>query len=282
MMGWPAAVTPSALVTYMQRVETRALRRFAMTCSTEARVHPVHVTVVALFIGYLLTGCGTSGSTREAPSTTSPSAATPPPDAVVVKVGVTQITGATYDHWMAIGAATVELPKPTGPIPQPVEYAPPEFAACIAHLRINAPKSMTTGQLRARCKTTYEGIQRRILNFLITGYWLRGAAAEQHISITEAAVRKRFEEERRDYLSPAAFHRLQDASRQTVSDLMFAVETRMLSGKLVERFTAAHGRAKSEQSTVIAFNNALRRKWTPKTNCEPSYVIPDCAQERRR
>jgi hypothetical protein len=250
-----------------------------MTHSREARLHRVSVTLLVLFVGYLLTGCGTNGSKREAPSTASPSAAAPPPDAVVVKVGVTPITGATYNHWMAIGAATVELPRTAGPIPRPVDYAPPDFAACITHLRISTRRSMTTGQLRARCTATYERIRRRILNFLITGYWLRGAAAEHHISITEAAVRKRFEEERRaDYPSPAAFHRLQEASRQTVPDLMFAVETRMLSAKLLDSFIAAHGRVKSEQGIVTAFNNALRSTWTRKTICEPGYVIPDCGR----
>jgi hypothetical protein len=239
------------------------------------------VTVLAVLIGHLLMGCGTSESGRVAIAGTSQAAAGPAPaEVVVVKVGVTPITGALYNHWMAVGAATVELPKPTGPVPQPIDYAPPHFTACVKHLQISAPKSITTGQLRSRCETMYQGIQQRILNFLISGYWLRGEAAERHISVTEAAVRKKFEEEKRaNYRSAAAFRRLQEASRQTIPDLMFAVETRMLSAKLLETFARTHGHEKPERVIITAFNKAIRGRWTPKTDCQPGYVVPDCAQQ---
>ena len=180
---------------------------------------------------------------------------------------------------MAIGAATVEMPKPTGPLPKVVEYVPPEFTACVAQLRANAPSSTSSASLRGECRRTYEGIQARVLSFLITGYWLRGEAAEQHASVSEAEVRKEFDEERRArYSTAASFRRLQEASRQTVSDLMFAVETRMLSAKLLENFMSTHGKGKSEQATIAAFNKSVRSTWAPKTNCQPGYVLPDCEQ----
>jgi hypothetical protein len=184
---------------------------------------------------------------------------------------------------MAIGAATVEMPKASGPLPQPVAYEPPDFTACVAHLQISAPKAATPAQLTAKCTKTYKSIQTRILNFLITGYWLRGEATEQHVSITEAEVRKKFEEEKRtNYPTAASFRRLQEASRQTVPDLMFAVETRMLSAKLLERFTKQHSHEPSEQATITAFNESIASKWTPRTNCQPEYVVRDCKQYKPR
>ena len=235
------------------------------------------VVVLAVLTGLTLASCGGSGKHATMVRSISP-AGPAPADAVVVQVGATPITGATYDHWIAIGVATVEMPKPTGPLPKPVAYEPPNFTACIAHLRTGARKS-TTAKLKATCKTTYEGIQGRILNFLITGNWLRAEAAEQHVSVTEAEVHKKFEEERKaNYPSAASFRRLQEASRQTVPDLMFAVETRMLSTKLFEKFTKAHPKGKFEQAKVAAFNTSLTSKWTAKTNCEPGYVVRDCKQ----
>jgi hypothetical protein len=233
----------------------------------------------AFLAGLILASCG--GSSKHATSVgTSASVAGPAPaTVVVVQVGAMPITGATYDHWMAIGAATVEIPKPTGPLPKPVAYEPPGFTACVAHLHTGAPKSTTATQLRAKCQQTYEGIRSRILNFLISGYWLRGEAAERHASVTEAEVRKKFEEEKRaNYPSAASFRRLEEASRQTVSDLMFAVETQMLSGKLLEKFTKAHSHEKSEQATIAAFNKSIRGKWTARTSCQLGYVIRDCKQ----
>ena len=234
---------------------------------------------MALLAGVILASCGSSTNKRAARLATSAAAGPAPASAVVAEVGTTPINGATYDHWMAIGAATVEMPKPSGPLPRPVAYEPPDFAACVAHLRTTAPRSTTTAQLTARCKKTYEGIQARILDFLITGYWLRGQAAEQHASVTEAEVRTNFEEERRrHYPTAAAFRRLQEASRQTVPDLMFAVETQMLSAKLLEKFTKEHSHEKSEQTTIAAFNKSISSTWIPKTDCQPGYVVKDCRQ----
>jgi hypothetical protein len=239
----------------------------------------VNTVLLAVLAGLTLTSCG--GSSEHATSTYSPPPALgpAPATAVVLQVGSTPITGAMYDHWMAIGAATVEMPKPSGPLPKPVTYEPPGFTACVAHLHTSAAKSTTTAKLRARCKTAYEGIQSRILSFLITGYWLRGEAAEQHASVTEAEVRKKFEEEKRaNYPTAASFRRLQEASRQTVPDLLFAVETRMLSAKLLEKFTKAHSHAKSEQATIAAFNKSIASTWMPRTDCQPGYVIRSCRQ----
>jgi len=231
-----------------------------------------------LIAGLVLTSCG--GFARRTASTAT---VTDPVNkaAVVVQVGASPITGAMYDHWMAIGAATVEMPAPGGPVPKPVAYEPPTFSACVAHTHASATKSTTTAQLKAKCKKTYEGIQSRILDFLITGYWLRGEAAEQHASVSQAEVRKKFEEERRaNYSTAASFRRLQEVSRQTVPDLTFAVETRMLSAKLLEKFTKTHSHEKSDQATIAAFNRSIRSKWVPRTDCAPTYVVPDCKQYR--
>jgi hypothetical protein len=161
----------------------------------------------------------------------------------------------------------------------PVAYEPSDFTACVAHLlRTGAPRS-SAAQLKVRCEQTYEGIRARILNFLITGYWLRGEAAAEGISVSQAEVQKQFEAVKRaQYPTAASFRRLLDASRQTVSDLMFAVQTQMLSTRLLEKFTKDYGKGRSEQATIAAFNRAIRSKWTARTDCRPGYVVKDCRQ----
>ncbi len=231
---------------------------------------------VALLAGLTLSACG--GSSKHVATTTA--AALAPPGAVVAQVGTTTITGATYDHWMAVGAATVTMPPAHGPLPRPVAYEPPDFTACVSHLRAGEPKA-TTAQLQAKCKKAFEGIRARILDFLITASWLQGEAAEQHISVTEAEVRKKFEEEKRaHYPTAAAFHRLQEASLQTVPDLMLAVQRSMLSERLLARFTKLHGKGRAEQANIAAFNKYIRDKWTARTDCRPGYLIKDCRQHR--
>jgi hypothetical protein len=203
---------------------------------------------------------------------------------VVVQVGGTPISKTLYQHWMRIGAATVELPVPGQPPPKPVAYNPPGFSDCVVHLRTDSPRSNpntppTDRQLKTRCAQIYASIRARILAFLITGYWLRNEAIDRGVSFSEAEVRKKFEEERQaQYPTAAAFQTLLTASHQTIHDLLFAVKTRMLSTKLLERFTETHANEMSPQTGVGAFNRALEQKWVRLTSCRSGYIVKDCLQ----
>lgn len=200
-----------------------------------------------------------------------------------MRIGKAAISPAAYAHWMAIGAATVEMPKPTGALPTAIEYTPPAFTACVAHRRAVATSATRTVALRAECRRTYDGIQARVLKFLVTGYWLRGEAAEAHALVSQAEVHRKFKEYRQeDFPTPAAFQRLKEASRQSVSDLEFAVETQMLSARLLERFTTRFGSGKTEQATITAFNKYIASKWIPRTSCMPGYIVKDCKQYRAK
>ena len=241
----------------------------------------VALLALASLVALAMTSCGadTPAPTRDTSALAAPAA---PARAVIAQVGSRPLTGATYDHWIAIGDATVEKPQPTGPLPKAVAYAPPGFTACIAHLHTISRNPTTTIQLRAKCHAIYDGIQRRILDFLIAGYWLRAEAAEQHASVTAGEVKNKFEEERRlNYPTAASFRRLQETSRQTVPDLMFATQTAMLSTKLLERFTKTQPKRAPEQATIAAFNKSIKTKWVARTHCRLGFVVPDCSEYQR-
>jgi hypothetical protein len=198
---------------------------------------------------------------------------------VVARVRGTTITKTAYDHWFAVGAATVERPKSGHPIPRPIKYEPPTFAACVANLSRSHRSSRLN--LRSTCQRTYEDIKARVLNFLITGLWLRGEATAHGASVSRADVREKFAEERHAHFPTSeAFRRLQSASHQTVADLEFATETQLLSSKLLAAFAKTHGEENEEQNAIAGFNTSLRHRWIPRTDCEPDYVVPDCAQYR--
>lgn len=200
-----------------------------------------------------------------------------------MQIGHTAISPATYAHWMTIGAATAEKPKPTGSLPTAISYIPPAFTACVAHRRTLTKTTATTASLRTECLKTYEGIQARVLNFLITGYWLREEAAKTHASVSQAEVHRKFNEYRQeDYPSATAFQRLKEASHQSVPDLEFAVETQMLSARLLEHFTTHISNNQPEQATITAFNQYIASKWTPRTICKPGYIVKDCKQYRTK
>jgi hypothetical protein len=246
-----------------------------MLRATQPKLLPV-APCVLLGVVLMLSGCG--ATTPRALSGGADSRPQGHPGAVLVRIGGRTITASVYNHWMAVGEATLQPPKPSGPLPSPLAYQPPRFAVCVAHARITEPKPKET-QLVAQCRATYEGIQRRILNFLITGYWLREAAAESHLVVNATEVRRKFYEERRaNYPTVASFRRLQEASRQTVPDLEFAVERQMLSARLLVAFGKAHPRMKSEAATIAAFNASIKSKWEPQTTCSSGYVVPDCKE----
>jgi hypothetical protein len=199
----------------------------------------------------------------------------------VVQVGKTPITRSMYEHWMRIGDATVQKPLPGQPVPKPIDYEPPNFAECVARLKASALLHESTSQLKAKCEQTYQSIKTRILRFLINGYWLREEAAEDGASVSAAEVQKEFNQvKQQEFPTAASFQRLQTASRQTIPDLKFAVETQMLSAKLLKRFAKPETK-ESPESSAEAVNKLLDQKWTARTSCQPGYVIPACTQYHR-
>jgi hypothetical protein len=196
----------------------------------------------------------------------------------VVRVGSVAIDGAAYDHWLAIGEATVKMPKQGSRKVDPIAYVPPHFASCVSRLR-NWAAAENRDQLMNRCERQYTAIQTRVLGFLITGYWLRQEAQAHHLSLTPAAVRSKFEEERRaHYPSTADFRHLQETSGQTIPDLEFAVETEMLSTRLLQAFAKRAHMQVSNPKTVAALNRQIVATWTPRTECRAGYVVRDCKE----
>ncbi len=233
---------------------------------------------IALALGATLTAC--SSSQPSAPTTpyTSTYPSTPvPPAEVIAKVGATPITGAIYDHWLAIGGASV---KPTGAstaTTQPIVFQPPHFTACVKRLKESTPGS-SVAKLKAACKTDYTTIKNNTLELLITGYWIREAAAKAKISVTPAELESRFETaEKEQFPTPLAFRKFQEESLQSNQDIKFGIESRLLTSLLFANFKKEYGKGRSEKATTAAYE-AYIGKWKEKTNCHHGYVIKFCQQ----
>jgi hypothetical protein len=232
------------------------------------------IVPAVLALGLGLTACGAGGGAASAPPTPGePLPGEAPPGTAVVRVGHTAITRAQYEHWMRIGDATAQTPQPGKPLPKPVDYEPPDFTACVAHLRANALLHEPTSQLKAKCQQKYKEIQTRTLGFLIYGYWLREEAAEKGVSVSNAELQKEFAQIRRkEFPTAAALHRLLTASRQGVPDLKFTIESQMLSTRLEQKTNEPVERQPE------ALIQDLYNKWAPRTDCLPGYVVKDCRQ----
>jgi hypothetical protein len=244
-------------------------------------IRGIVAAVVVLALGLGLAACGSGGNATSATTIGAAATTEPPPapgtpaSAVVVQVGNTAITRAQYEHWMRIGDATVQKPPATGPLPKPVNYEPPDFTECVAHLRAGTVLHETTSQLKAKCEQTFRGIQERIVRFLIRGYWLRQEAAEDGITVSPAELQSEFNKiKQQEFPTAVSFQRLLTATRQRSSDLMFAVETEMLAAKLQQRSES------NSEGGVEVSNRKLVKKWTARTDCQPGYVVIGCKQYR--
>ena len=164
------------------------------------------------------------------------------PGDAVVKVGSMPITTSTFDHWLTVAAdsgaqSTPGAPKPAVPLP-------PDYTACVAQLRAQAPapakgqKAPTTAQFKNQCAQEYKGLRDQVLAFLITADWVLGEASDRGVSVTDAAVNKQFATVKaQQFPKPADLANFQKSTGQTVPDLLLRVKLDMLSAQLRTKVT---------------------------------------------
>ena len=82
---------------------------------------------------------------------------------------------------------------------KPVVPVPPNYTACIAHLRRTAAKPAkgqkppTEAQLKSQCEQQYKSLQQEVLGFLISSQWVIGEANSLGVKISDKEVKKQFE-----------------------------------------------------------------------------------------
>ena len=181
-------------------------------------------------------------TTGLAPLPSTPAAGSEPvPEQILVCVGSTPITGATYLHWLAVARAS-EGPAGKGrPTPSVTE------------------------------------LHGEILGFLISAEWVRGEAKALHVGVSAAEVKKRFDRTRdQQFPRRREFEGFLRSSRQTVADLLFRVEVNVLSTRIMERIAAGHHSAASRERALSRFVRSFRLKWQAQTYCAAEYAVVDC------
>lgn len=232
--------------------------------------------LTALAIGAVLSSCG--GAAEPAiPAYTSTYPTTPvAPARVIAQVGHSPITGALYDHWLAISASGLESHTSGSVLVKPITFDPPRFLACIAHLKAKTPQA-STAHLKATCRADYTKIKTLTLNLLLTGYWVREDAAARGIAVPESEVEARFEAEQKEqFPTPTAFHKFQEETLQGKPDLMFAIKSQLLTSLLFRQYAKEH-KGLSEKAAAAAYEKSLER-WKAHTRCSAGYVIKYCRE----
>jgi foldase protein PrsA len=158
------------------------------------------------------------------------------PSGSVATVGDEEITQEEFDKWLktavsgqAQGAATV--------VPDP-----PEFTKCVAAKK-DAPlpkgqKQQSDAALKKQCQQEYDTLKREVMLFLIQAEWVEQEAAEQGVEVSEASVRKSFEDQKKQaFPTEKAYNEFIKTSGMSEEDILFRVRLNELQQKLTQKVT---------------------------------------------
>jgi foldase protein PrsA len=189
------------------------------------------------------------------------------PGNAVAKVDDEVITKSTFDHWMNIAAVSSQAqtqsegktpPKPKIPVP-------PDFTACIADKKKNAPKP-AKGQpqpkdadYKTQCKQEYEGLRDQVMQLLIQNEWISAEAAEQDIKVSDEDVKKAFaEQKKQSFPKEADYKKFLQTSGFTEEDVLFRVRIEQLSNKIREKVTKGKDKVTDAQIKTYYDKNKER------------------------
>jgi foldase protein PrsA len=192
-----------------------------------------------LLTGVTLTACGSGGI----------------PGNAVVSVNGTPITTATFDHWMTVAASSSSASAAASgqTAPKAVVPDPPAYTNCIAHLEATAPKPAkgqpkpTAAALKAQCEQQYTALKQQVLAYLISASWVIKEAEERGIKVSDAEVKKQFNQiKAQQFPKEAQFQKFLASTGYTVSDLLLRVKLNSLSSKIQQKVSKEAGKKPSQ------------------------------------
>jgi parvulin-like peptidyl-prolyl isomerase len=164
-----------------------------------------------------LAGCGGSGGKAVGAEREAGKLSGDPPG-IVARVGGSVISGATFARSLAA--------EQKGEVP----LVPPQFTACVAHLKKRAAAvhaaglpTLSDAELRKECGTRRQQLREEVLDRLISSDWVIGGARELGVDVGGQAVAADLASLKRGrFPTPARFQAFLASTGQTVGDLLFA------------------------------------------------------------
>ena len=182
------------------------------------------------------------------------------PGNAVAEVDGNAIDKSSYDHWVTVAAKSSGTANAAAP-------KPPDYTECIAAKRKTTPKpakgqpKVTDDQLKTQCKQEYEQIRDQVLQLLISFEWLQGEAEEQGIKVTDADVKKSFEEQKKQsFPKPADYEKFLKDSGQSEADIMLQVKADLLASKIRDK--VVKGKDKVSDAQIEDFYNKNKARFS--------------------
>ena len=167
------------------------------------------------------------------------------PAGSVAKVGDTTIEKSDFDRWLK--SAAQGQAQGGGAVPDP-----PEFEECAqAVLDAPAPEGATKpteADAKKQCEDQYEQLEDEVMQFLIQSAWVEQEAEAQDVEVTDAEVRKSFEDQKRQaFPKEKDYQEFLESSGMTEEDILFRVKLDTLQTKLTQKVTESEGKVSDEE-----------------------------------
>jgi foldase protein PrsA len=140
-----------------------------------------------------------------------------------------------YSHWLNIAAKSSGAENAVVP-------DPPNFTKCVAAKRKSTPApakgqpKVTDDQLKTQCKTEYEQQRSQVMQLLVSFKWIQGEADAQGVKVTDAEVKKSFDEQKKQsFPKDADYQKFLKTSGQSQEDIMQRVKLDLLSTKIRDK-----------------------------------------------
>ena len=158
------------------------------------------------------------------------------PPGAVAKVGDASITEEEFDKWMTTAV------KGQAQGGQAVVPDPPEFTKCMAAKKETpAPEGQgkqSDAALKKQCKQEFDTLKGEVMQFLIQAEWVQQEAEDQGIEVSDKAVRKSFEDQKKQaFPNDKAYQEFIKTSGMTEEDILFRVRLDQLQQKLTQKVT---------------------------------------------
>jgi foldase protein PrsA len=154
------------------------------------------------------------------------------PGNAVASVDGNEIKKDDFNHWMLVAAKSTGQPNASVP-------DAPEYTKCVATKRKTLPKpakgqpETTDKQLKDQCKQEYEALRDQVMQLLTRFQWIDGEAQDRGIKITDAEVKKSFEEQKKTaFPKEADYQKFLKQNGQTEDDILARVRLDLLSNKI--------------------------------------------------
>jgi foldase protein PrsA len=181
------------------------------------------------------------------------------PGNAVAEVDGTAIEKEDFEHWMQVASKSSGQPNATVP-------DAPEYTKCVENKRKTAPKpakgqpKTTDEQLKEQCKQEYEQLRDQVLQLLTSFEWIEGEAEEMGITVTDAEVKKSFEQQKKQsFPKDADYQKFLKDYGQTEQDVMQRVKLDLLSNKIRDK--VIEGKDKVTDAQIEDFYNKNKERF---------------------